>query len=73
MLSVNINGQVVYIKEEVKSRIDAMSRVDIARAIRYGSSSDGLFIGDNYKYLMARYEELGKISPEISKQIGWEV
>lgn len=57
-------------EQSIKDRIDKMDRVEMARMIRFGESSDLIFHGDNYKYFLERFNFLGGMSPEISKKIG---
>ena len=58
--------------EELKKRIDSMSREDMARAWRFAPSGDPRFQGAAGKYFEERFKELGGFSPEISKKIGWD-
>lgn len=47
-----------------------MSRYDIAREIRFSPSGNILMMGDNYIYLLNRFNELSGMSPELSKSLG---
>lgn len=55
-----------------QEKIDAMTHIDMARTIRFGSSMDWPWkdreIGE---YFLQRFEALGGWSPELSKMIGW--
>jgi hypothetical protein len=57
--------------DEMKRRIDAMSREDMARAWRFAAAGDPRFQGETGEYFSKRFQELGAFSPEISKRIGW--
>ena len=56
--------------EEMKKRIDEMSRIEMARAWRFASIGDPLFQGEAGDYFAKRFAELGGFSPEISKELG---
>jgi len=53
-----------------KEEIDAMSREEMARLWRFGSSSK-CFRDPLFEYFQARFKELGGWSAELSKKIGW--
>jgi len=57
---------------EVKARIDAMSRIEMARHWRKAKIGDALFQSDAGDYFKQRFDSLGGFSPEISKLIGWD-
>lgn len=58
------------ISEEDKNVIDRMSQYQMAQQIRFAPV--GFAHGDLGDYFMARFKELGGMTPEISKQLGWE-
>lgn len=58
--------------KEMKARIDAMSREEMARAWRFAPLGDPLFFDDTGEYFAERFEKLGGFSPEISKRIDKE-
>ena len=57
-----------------KCIIDAMDREDMARLWRFAKSGHPYFVNDSelYKHFVKCFKELGGMSPEISKRIGWE-
>jgi hypothetical protein len=58
--------------EEMKQRIDAMTREEMAHHWRFAPSGDPMFQGDTGEYFSKRFKELGGFSPAISKNIGWD-
>lgn len=66
-----VGGIFIMVSLEIKEKIDAMSRREIACKLRFGKSGDELFKGENYAYMKERFEKLGGWSPELSKEIGW--
>ncbi len=64
-------------KEELddwKRKITDMSRTDMARLRRFAPAGHPVFRADLplYKLFEARFAELGGLSTEISKEIGWK-
>lgn len=57
-------------RQELKDQIDGMSQVEMATALRFAPAGDPLFV-DAYDYFMQRFNELGGMTPAISKNIGW--
>jgi len=59
---------------EHKKKIDAMSQFQMARLFRFVPSGHPYF--DNAiplnDYFNKKFEERGGMTPEISKQLGWE-
>lgn len=57
-----------------KNKIEVMTRVEMAYFRRFAPSGHPIFRDDLplYKLFEARFAELGGISPEISKEIGWD-
>jgi len=57
-----------------KADIDAMSREHMARLWRFAPAGHPYF--DRrlplHEYFAARFEALGKFSPQISRRIGWK-
>ncbi len=60
------------ISEKDKKMIDGMSQYQMAYRIRFSPVGDPFLCGDLGDYFMARFKELGGMTPEISKQLGWE-
>ena len=56
--------------DAVKSKIDSMSREDLAWIWRYAPVGDPYLCGVVGDYFAARFKELGGFSPAISKAIG---
>ena len=54
---------------ELKARIDAMSREDLARAQHFAKAGDPIFQGNAGDYALARFTALGGWSPELSKRM----
>ena len=59
--------------QEHKDRIDGMSQTQMARLQRFSPSGNPIFRSDLplYDYFKKRFDELGGMTPEISKRIGW--
>ncbi len=58
-----------------KSKIDKMSQLELCRLLRFAKVGHPCF--DTTKpeisnYFSKKYEESGGMTPEISKQLGWE-
>jgi hypothetical protein len=66
------NDSVDTIPLELKERIDNMSREAMAIAWRFAPIGDPMFQGAAGQYFTKRFNELGGMSPEISKRIGHE-
>ena len=59
--------------DQMRERIDSMSRKDMARKWRFAPAGDPLFVrGEVFDYFDARFKELGGFTPELSKKIGSE-
>lgn len=58
--------------KEIKARIDAMSRTEMARKWRFTDCGDPLFQREAGAYFKKRFDELGGFSVQISKEIGWD-
>lgn len=60
--------------EEWEKKIDNMSHEELARLRRFAPSGHPVFNTDYplYEYFEKRFNELGGMTPEISKKIGWE-
>lgn len=58
------------IAKELKDRIDAMSREEMARLWRFAPAGDPLFQAEVGKYFEQRFKKLGGFSPQISKSLG---
>ncbi len=65
-------GKSFNISAEDKRMIDGMSQYQMARQVRFSPAGDPLMCGELGNYFMARFKELGGMTPEISKQLGWE-
>ena len=58
---------------EDKDRIDAMGQTDMARVIRFTHIGQWPFNDDETgAYFLERFNELGGMTPEVSKLIGWD-
>ena len=58
--------------EEIKAEIDNMSHVEMARHYRFDEVGSIYFInGPISDYFMEKWNRLGGMNPQISKQIGW--
>lgn len=68
---VRAYGKEFDISEEEKGMIDSMSQYELAFKIRFSPSGDSLMCGASGDYLMERFRELGGMTPEISKRMGW--
>lgn len=64
-------GKEFNISVEKKDRIDRMSQYELAYKIRFSPSGDSLICGASGDYLLERFRELGGMTPEISKRLGW--
>lgn len=58
--------------DEMKQRIDAMTREEMARKWRFAPPGDPMFEGDTGEYFNKRFGQLGGFSTVISKDIGWD-
>ena len=56
--------------EQMKAKIDAMSREEMAREWRFAAAGSSLFQGDTGEYFEKRFKELGGWSPDLSKKVG---
>jgi hypothetical protein len=56
---------------DIKAKIDAMSREQMARMWRFAPVGHPMFQGEVGEYFVKRFNELGGWTPELSKQIGW--
>ncbi len=65
-------GKQFQILNEDKKIVDGMSRYQMAHRIRFSSAGDPFMCGDLGNYFMARFKELGGMTPLLSKQLGWE-
>lgn len=57
--------------EELKSEIDRLTRVEMARLWRFAKVGHPYFQGELYEHFKNRFDSLGGMSPTISKEIGW--
>lgn len=64
-------GKEFDISEDIKKQIDGMSQYDLAYKIRFLPSGNSLMRGASGDYLLERFRELGGMTPEISKRLGW--
>jgi len=64
-------GKQFQISEKDKKMIDGMSRYQMAYLVRFSPAGDPFMCGDLGDYFMARFKELGGMTSEISKQLGW--
>ena len=59
--------------ESDKKEIDAMTQIDMARALRFCPPSHRYFLGDTGDYFFKTFREKGSMTPKISKEIGWTI
>ncbi|RLG45571.1 MAG: hypothetical protein DRN81_01250 [Thermoproteota archaeon] len=57
--------------DDMKKRIDNMSQIQMATALRFAPAGDQLFIGECGEYFDKVFKEKGGMTPAISKSIGW--
>ncbi len=56
-----------------KAEIDAMSHLEMARLYRFAKVGHPYFVpGPLNDLFYAKWESLGGMTPEISKEIGWQ-
>jgi hypothetical protein len=61
------------INEETKKKIMNMCQWEMARLIRFAPAGHPYFTdGETYRFFMKEFQEKGGMTPEISKEIGWE-
>lgn len=55
-------------------KISSMTREQMARLWRFAPAGHPYFVSDSvlFKAFDKRFGELGRMSPEISKRIGWD-
>lgn len=68
---IHAYGKDFDISDEDKKLIDGMSHYDMAYKVRFSPAGDRLMCGATGDYFLARYNELGGMTPEISKRLGW--
>lgn len=58
---------------EQKKEIDEMTQIQACRLWRFAPSGHPYFVSDTevYTYFKKRFDELGGMTPEISKLIRW--
>jgi hypothetical protein len=66
-----------YTEDEIKTvykRIDTYSHLQMAIMFRFSRVGHPYFDSQLpfYEYFMKRFKELGGMTPEISKEIGWD-
>lgn len=59
------------IPEELKRRIDSMTREQMAAKWRFAPVGDPLLQGEAGDYFTERFKKLGGMSPNISKRLMW--
>lgn len=65
-----INNNII---QEWKDKIDSMSHIELARLLRFAPNGHPVFNNQYplYEYSQKRFQSLGGMTPEISKEIGW--
>jgi len=58
--------------EAEKERIDSLSHADLARIWRFSPLGCFPFKGEAWDYYVKRFDEVGGMTTEISKEIGWD-
>jgi hypothetical protein len=56
----------------MKDRIDAMTHDQLVRLWRFAPIGDPMFMPPYGAYFKARLQDLGGITPEQSKSMGWD-
>lgn len=61
--------------ERLKTEIDRLSQLDMARLVRFSEAGHKFFDRRNvgvYEYFVKKFREKGGMTPEISKTLGWD-
>lgn len=58
--------------DDEKKKIDDMTQFEMADRWRFGSGGNRLLHGDAGEYFKKIFQEKGGMTPEISKELGWE-
>jgi len=60
--------------QEWRDKIDQMSQRDMAHLLRFAPAGHPVFRSDLplYDYFQGRFNALGGMTPQISKDIGWD-
>jgi len=56
-----------------RDQIDNMSHLEMCRVWRLGTSGDPLTTGPLRDYLSKRLQSFGGFTPDINRQLGWDV
>jgi hypothetical protein len=59
--------------DALQQQVDTMCHIDLCRAWRFSKPGDPLTTGIVGNYLARRIQSLGGFTPEVSRQIGWDV
>ena len=59
------------IDPKIKAKIDAMSQEELCKKWRFAPIGDPMFQGEEGEYFKKRLKEMGGMTPEISKRLGW--
>ncbi|MCK5081415.1 MAG: hypothetical protein KAR31_00780 [Candidatus Omnitrophica bacterium] len=57
--------------DEQKKQIDSMTQYQLCSKWRFAKCGDPLLAGDAGAYFKTRMQELGGMTSEISKSLGW--
>ncbi len=57
--------------DPMKRKIDSMTQREMAAAWRFAPMGDPMFQRPTFDYFKERFESLGGMTPEISKELGW--
>jgi hypothetical protein len=55
-----------------KKEIDAMTQKEMAQALRFSPTGHRFFRSDTGEYFLKVFRGKGGMTPQISKEIGWE-
>lgn len=59
------------VEKSIKEQIDDLSHYDMGYLLRFAPAGHPFFKEGNYEYFRERFEELGGMTPELSKRLGW--
>lgn len=71
MQDIQMNNLIPEINPEMKDIIDAMTQEQMAAKWRFAPIGDPMFVGEVGEYFTKRFKELGGMTVEISKRLGW--
>lgn len=69
--TIQAYGRQFQISEEDKEKIDNMTQYQMGKELRFSPVGNPMMCGDLGEYFMMRFKELGGMTTEISKSLGW--